>query len=122
MDGSNSGVMRLLRLLPPALICSVVLLQALPSHAQSQQSSPPPQGTIRVSVDRVNVGVIVTDAQGRFVEGLHREDFQVFDNGTRQPLTDFVAMEEPAQVLLLIEAGPAVYFSKAAIFRPLTLS
>ena len=109
MDGSNSGVMRLLRLLRPALICSVVLLQTPPSHAQSQQSSSPPQGTIRVSVDRVNVGVTVTDAQGRFVEGLHREDFQVFDNGTRQPLTDFVAVEDPAQVLLLIEAGPAVY-------------
>ena len=109
MDGSNSGVMRLLRLLRPALICSVVLLQTPPSHAQSQQSSPPPHGTIRVRVDRVNVGVTVTDAQGRFVEGLHREDFLVFDNGTRQPLTDFVAVEEPAQVLLLIEAGPAVY-------------
>jgi Ca-activated chloride channel homolog len=106
MDGSNSGVMRLLRL---ALICSILSIPTLPSHTQSQQSSPPPQGTIRVSVDRVNVGVIVTDAQGRFVEGLHREDFQVFDNGAGQPLTDFVAVEEPAQVLLLIEAGPAVY-------------
>lgn len=68
-----------------------------------------PQGTIRVSVDRVNVGVIVTDPKGRFLEGLHREDFVVLDNDAPQPLTDFAAVEEPAQVLLLIEAGPAVY-------------
>lgn len=64
---------------------------------------------IRVSVERVNVGVIVTDAAGHFVEGLRREDFHILDNGVEQPLTDFASVEEPAQVLLLIEAGPAVY-------------
>src|SRR4029077_13621894 len=110
MGGSNSGAMRLVRVFRRALIFSFVLFQTLSpfAHAQ-QQRSPPPEGAIRVSVDRVNVGVIVTDAQGRFVEGLHREDFVVLDDGTPQPLTDFASVEEPAQVLLLIEAGPAVY-------------
>ena len=75
-----------------------------------QQNPQNPAEAIRRSVDRVNVGVIVTDARGRFVEGIHREDFSVLDNGVAQPLTDFAAIEEPAQVLLLIEAGPAVYF------------
>lgn len=65
--------------------------------------------TIRARVDRVNVGVIVTDSNGKFVEGLRRDDFHIFDNGTEQPLTNFAAVEEPAQVVLLIEAGPAVY-------------
>jgi len=51
----------------------------------------------------------VTDAGGKFVEGLQRGDFQVQDNGSQQPITDFAPIEEPAQVLLLIEAGPAVY-------------
>ncbi len=64
---------------------------------------------IRVSVDRVSVGVIVTDARGQFVGGLHREDFHLFDNGVEQPITDFLSVDEPAQVLVLIEAGPAVY-------------
>jgi Ca-activated chloride channel homolog len=63
-----------------------------------------------VNVARVNIGVIVTDAHGKFVEGLRREDFQAFDNGAQQPITDFASVEEPAQVLLLVEAGPAVYF------------
>lgn len=80
------------------------------SDVQARQDSQYPGETIRRSVDRVNVGVIVTDSRGRFVEGLHREDFSVLDNGATQPLTDFAAIEEPAQVLLLIEAGPAVYF------------
>jgi Ca-activated chloride channel family protein len=53
--------------------------------------------------------VIVTDHSGHFVEGLHREDFRVFDNGIEQPVTGFTAIDEPARVLFLIEAGPAVH-------------
>jgi VWFA-related protein len=86
----------------------VVLICALPCLGQ-QASPQAQQPTIRVNVDRVNVGAIVTDMHGQFVEGLRREDFRVFDNGIEQPLTDFAAINEPAQVLLLIEAGPAVY-------------
>src|SRR5260370_8782694 len=81
---------------------------ALPPD-DSQQNSQEQAQAIRINVDRVNVGVIVTDASGHFVEGPHRGDFHVFDNGIERPLTDFAAIEEPAQVLLLIEAGPAVY-------------
>jgi Ca-activated chloride channel family protein len=73
-----------------------------------EQGAAPAQ-TIRVEVNRVNVGVIVTDSKGNFVEGLRREDFQVFDNGTPQQITDFASLDAPGQVLLLIEAGPAVY-------------
>jgi Ca-activated chloride channel homolog len=69
-----------------------------------------PTEPIRVSVDRVNVSVIVTDSRGNFVEGLRREDFHVFDNGIEQPLTDFLPIEESAQLVLLIESGPAVLF------------
>jgi Ca-activated chloride channel homolog len=64
---------------------------------------------IQVLVDRVDVGVIVTDPRGRFVEGLTRSDFHVFDNGVEQPLTNFAAVDQPASVLLTLEAGPAVY-------------
>ena len=77
--------------------------------ASSQEQAAAASQAIRVRVDRVSIGVIVTDAQGRFVGGLRREDFKVFDNGVEQPLTDFAAIEEPAQLLLLVEAGPAVY-------------
>jgi Ca-activated chloride channel family protein len=70
--------------------------------------------TIRVNVELVNVGVIVTDSRGKFVQGLRREDFHVFDNGVEQPITQFATVDEPGQILLLIEAGPAVYFLQDA--------
>lgn len=88
------------------LFPALVLLSSAANAAQNPQE---PQQTIRIQVERVNVGVIVTDAHGQFVEGLRREDFHLFDNGAEQPLTDFATIEEPAQVVLLIEAGPAVY-------------
>jgi Ca-activated chloride channel family protein len=96
------------RLLPAALLFPAVLCVC--SFADAQENPQQPKQTIQVSVDRVNVGVIVTDHSGRFVEGLHREDFRIFDNGIEQPLTGFAAIEEPAQVLFLIESGPAVLF------------
>jgi Ca-activated chloride channel homolog len=90
-----------------ALAFATLLCQIRPAYAQEN----PQEKTqaIHVSVERVNVGVIVTDSNGHFVEGLRRADFHIFDNGVEQPLTDFAAIEAPAQVLLLMEAGPAVY-------------
>jgi len=99
--------MNFFRRLPAALLFPAAL--CVSSFAEAQENPQPPKQTIRVSVERVNVGVIVTDSHGHFVEGLRREDFHVFDNGIEQPLTGFATIEEPAQLLLLIEAGPAVY-------------
>src|ERR1700730_13489445 len=108
ISGSSSQAMRAVRfsraaLLFPALLCTI-------AGARAQETPPTQDQSIHVSVDRVNVGVIVTDSAGNFVEGLHREDFHLFDNAVEQPISDFTAIEEPAQVLLLIEAGAAVYF------------
>jgi VWFA-related protein len=111
------------RLLPlPATIwCRLfwvfVLLALSPAAPSRAQESNAPAESIRVSVDRVNVGVVVTDPRGNFFEGLHREDFHVLDDGVEQPLTDFAAVDEPAQVVLLVEAGPSVYFLEAGHLR-----
>src|SRR5713101_9909963 len=107
ISGSSSPVMRAVRFFPAALLFPA-LLCVIPA-ARAQETPPTPDQGIHVSVERVNVGVIVTDARGNFVGGLRREDFHLFDNTVEQPISDFAAIEEPAQVLLLIEAGPAVY-------------
>ena len=86
-----------------------LLLLSSGAFATGQEPAAAPQQTIRVSVERVNVGVIVTDNRGKLVEGLVRENFRVTDNGAEQLITDFASIDQPAQVLLLVEAGPAVY-------------
>jgi VWFA-related protein len=74
------------------------------------QSSPDAQARIEARVEVVNVGVTVTDAQGHFATNLTRENFRVSDNGVEQPITNFASIEDPAQVLIMVEIGPGVYF------------
>jgi Ca-activated chloride channel family protein len=95
-----------------SLFALALLFCAGPSNPQ--EPAVPPQQTFRITVERVNVGVIVTDNRGKLVEGLSRENFHVTDNGVEQPITDFASIDEPAQVLMLVEAGPAVYLLQDA--------
>lgn len=91
----------------PLVCAACALLFGVPAFAQEDAQRA--VNSIRVNVERVNVGVIVTDAKGNFVEGLQRDNFQILDRGNSQPITDFAPVDAPAQVLLLLEAGPAVY-------------
>ena len=88
--------------------CLLLLFAGLPMSAQDPlaQRGPP----LKVSVNRVSVGVTVSDSKGRFMHDLQRSDFRIYDNGLEQPIADFLSVEEPAQVLLLIEGGPSVLF------------
>jgi VWFA-related protein len=70
-------------------------------------ASPPPQ--IAVRVDLVTVPVTVTGARGDFVGGLERKNFRLLVDGAEQPIEYFTPEQEPAQVLVLVETGPAVY-------------
>lgn len=51
--------------------------------------------TFKVRVNLVQVRVVVRDAQGKLVENLQREDFQVYDNNKPQAIAAF-NMETPA--------------------------
>src|SRR5437660_2639375 len=105
--------MQIPRGVPAVLLLAVIA--TLSAGIGSAQETPVAAGqAIRINVARVNVGVLVTDEKGKFVEGLHKEAFHVFDNGTQQPITEFAPIEEPGQVLLLVEAGPAAYFLQGA--------
>jgi Ca-activated chloride channel family protein len=81
-----------------------------PVLAQDTNQTHSSDSTIRVKVDRVHVGVTVTGLRGNFIKGLRREDFRIFDNGVEQPVTGFLSIEEPAQVVLMMECGPGAFF------------
>jgi VWFA-related protein len=96
------------------LMSGLILRSAVLARGPDSQNE---QRPIRINVERVNVGVVVTDSSGQFVDQLKREDFRVLDNGVEQGLTNFTAVDEPTQVLLLIEAGPAVYLLEESHLR-----
>lgn len=76
-----------------------------PSH---ESTAPAPQAKLKVRVSLVKVDTSMVDAHGKFVEGLQKENFRIFDNGVEQPITFFASTDAPAQVLVLIETSPAV--------------
>ena len=58
-------------------------------QVQSESSAVSLDTTIRQSVRRVLVDVVVTDAQGKAVTGLRQKDFRVFENGALQQIRSF---------------------------------
>lgn len=61
--------------------------------------------TIDVSI--VNVDVFVTDKAGNRVRGLSRDDFEIFENGARQPLTHFAEYASKENGTVGVDAGTA---------------
>jgi VWFA-related protein len=88
-------------------LCAIVLVAAGAPRAQQPaapgRSGPQPGVTFKVQVDYVEVDVVVTDPQGRFVNTLKKEDFQVFEDGKPQNVSIFtpvdLIIERPVQPL-----------------------
>lgn len=71
----------------------VVLAAGMLRAAQSATGAQTP--TFRVAVDYVEVDVLVTDANGNYVRDLTKDDFQVFEDGKPQAVSNFVAVNIP---------------------------
>ena len=76
------------------LVVAVVILQSPAVHGQGAQA---PGVTFQVEVNDVDVDAVVTDAQGNFVTGLTRDDFEVFENGKPQKVDTFSMVEIPVE-------------------------
>jgi Ca-activated chloride channel homolog len=59
--------------------------------------------TIRVSVNLVTVGVLVTGWKNRGIEGLKAKDFAIYEDGTRQEIASFSAEEQPISLAILLD-------------------
>jgi Ca-activated chloride channel family protein len=60
-----------------------------------------------VSVDVVLANAVVTDG-GRFVKGLTRSDFKIFDDGQERPVTSFQSDEAPLEVVLALDVSASM--------------
>ena len=77
---------------------ALLLLVAPAIFAADQPALPRAGETIEVSI--VNLDVIVTDKHGKRVHGLTKDDFEVFEDGKPQPLTNFAAYTtEPSSTI-----------------------
>jgi len=61
------------------------------------------QDPIRSGTRTVAVYATVTDAAGRLVPDLTRDDFEIFDNGKRQTITLFASEVQPITIVVLLD-------------------
>ena len=62
----------------------------------------------RSRVDIVQVTVSVTDTNGRLITGLTRDDFQIFEDGVEQQITQFTDKRVPVSLGLLLDASDSM--------------
>lgn len=65
---------------------------------------------IRIETNLVTFPVSVIDRDGRFITGLQKEDFQIFENGIEQKIEEFATVQQPFTVILLIDVSPSTSF------------
>jgi Ca-activated chloride channel family protein len=78
--------------------------------------------TFRGRVETVQVAVTVTDGTGRLITGLSRDDFQVFEDGVEQRVTQFSDQRVPVSLGVLLDAsdsmrGRAIVDARIAVER-----
>ncbi|MCM3878706.1 MAG: VWA domain-containing protein [Vicinamibacterales bacterium] len=74
-----------------------ILVGLVASLGIAVRSQEPPPVTFKVDVNYVEVGTIVTDAQGHFVGTLGKDDFQIFEDGRPQKVAGFSLVDIPVR-------------------------
>ena len=52
----------------------------------------------------------VLDRNGRFVSGVSKREFKIYDNGVEQKIDYFVSVEKPFTVVLLLDVSPSTRY------------
>ncbi len=90
------------------VLTSIVASFVLPTgrRSRSQATSQPPK--FRTGVEIVTITATVTDAKGRLVPDLQREDFEVFEDGIVQTITQFTGERVPVSLAVLLDISDSM--------------
>src|SRR5918993_1311312 len=101
--------MRGLQWLTSALV--LALLLASTTTAQDQR--------IVSRTDFVSVNVVVTNNSGRYVRGLTRDDFELFDEKVKQQIAHFSSDPAPVSLGIVYEVHPRTSDRRSAMLAAL---
>lgn len=82
----------------------VLSLVGLLAYGQTSPE-PHPDVNLRVNSTLVVIPVTVTDASNRYVLGLGKANFSIFEDGVQQKISQFAAEEAPLSVGLLVDTS-----------------
>ena len=100
----------------------VLLFSTFASVAQTPEPTPPApeeddNRPITVKTDLVTLTLTVTDLYGRYVSGLNKNAFTVFDNNAEQEITFFSDSDAPASIGILFDVSDSMSGDKIAKAR-----
>ncbi|MBK9169289.1 MAG: VWA domain-containing protein [Bryobacterales bacterium] len=82
-----------------------VSIEPRPSREADLQLERNPRANIRVDTNLVLINVTVTDPLNRFVTGLEREHFKLFEDKNEQKLLTFASEDAPLSIGLVFDAS-----------------
>jgi Ca-activated chloride channel homolog len=92
------------------IVWCLLLVGRTAGQTPPQDSTQDPGITLRVQTTLVQIPVAVTDSSNRFVLGLQKEDFHVFEDGVEQNIARFSGEDAPMSVgLVFDESGSMGY-------------
>ncbi len=97
---------------PMFLTLAAIAVAAASTAAQSSDAF-----RFRSGVELINVTATVTDDNGRFVSGLQKDDFTIFEDGKRQEVTHFSNERVPVSLGILLDASGSMTSDKMSAAR-----
>ena len=73
------------------------------------------EDVVRVSTSLISVPAQVMDRSGRYIGGLRKEDFVLYENGVEQQLSYFGSVEQPFTVALVLDVSGSTQTQLQAI-------
>jgi VWFA-related protein len=95
----------------------VVSLLAGGAHARQDPAREQQAFRFRSAVELINVNATVTDSHGRFVSGLRKEDFRVYQDDQPQTITHFDNERVPVSLGILLDTSGSMYGERMAAAR-----
>ena len=99
----------------PAMVA--LMIGASPAAQQKEKEQESPGFRFRTGVELVNVTATVTDASGRFVPGLTKDDFRVYDDGNPQPISHFSSERVPVSLGIVLDTSGSMEGEKMSAAR-----
>ena len=99
----------------PVALVVLAALAALPALIEARQAAQ--QAVFKAGVDVVEVAATVTDDDGRFVRGLTKEDFIVYDDGRPQEIVAFSSERRPVSLGVLLDVSISMTDEQLATAR-----
>jgi len=86
----------------------LVLFESPQQRVQATPTQPERHGVFKSGIELVALNVIVTDKARKYVTGLEKADFAVFEDGVQQDLTFFAADAAPIDLAILLDTSSSM--------------